>query len=191
MRNDDAMSIAAISVIASSTIALATVASGYFQHRSRLKHERALAFDNRSWDLKSAAHNEIIDVATHVKSAVEHPLMLAHDHDSVAALGTQAPVIFIYGTETCQEDLRELTRLLDECVSQVDIVSAASITPLRRQKEAFVDAGDYQAAVATMRKEKAASDKILASMAAVDLQALEAAADSLMISARASLRAGV
>lgn len=186
------MSIAFVSIVASTAIALATIANGYFQHRTRLKHERELAFDNRSWDAKSAAHNEVIRVASRYRTVASHRAnVLVGLEDGIRDLVEQESDLFVYATPQCLVDVRALVALLKSYEAEINMMDVFQMQALRNEKEQALDASDFENAARIRQTEKEAIQRIVSAVTSYDERVLRRASNAVMASARASLRGGV
>lgn len=159
------MSVAVVSILASSAVALASLASGYLQHRSRLKHENQLSFETRSWDLKAQAHFEIIRIITALREIADRPITLASKGpEAIGPLKDQQAVVYLYGTEWCQERLLKLILYLESIEREVDTYALTSIPKAQRQVNEAIRESDYEAAKEFRDLEVAAVQSVISTL---------------------------
>lgn len=165
MGHDDGMSVAVVSIVASSSVAIASLVAGVVQHFSRLKHEKTLSFETRSWDLKAKAHVEVIQIASVLLGVAEDPAGLVLWHlDEIGPLKDHEAVMYIYADKECRKALGEVIQTLERIDDKVDLLDVVMVPSLMREKERAIDVKDFEEAARVRDKEKRARQRIVAMM---------------------------
>ncbi|MCG8653998.1 hypothetical protein [Yimella sp. NH-Cas1] len=189
------------SVIGSSTVAVASLATAAIGARSQRQHEVKQAREERMWAAKTSALHNLIGAAWPV--AALEPLVDSAPHwDEVAQLAEailrlrtvmrdEAPGIEAYASAKCRDELIRTNVLLIETFPDGGLLDDCAALPYeRRHKEEAIDARDFEAAARYRDHERETLARIATASRDTDWKAVVARCGSLMAAARASIQGG-
>lgn len=183
--------VALVSVIGSSSLALGSLVVGYLNSKEQRKHEASLAFESRAWERKSDALFRAIRAARAVCDSfkLDGDVARVDSLRQIEALRAELidvlPVIEAYGSEQARDSLHRVRAVLGEVY--FDPGWLPYIGDVRRRKADLIEARDFDAAHGLRVEEQRAMNELFKSLK-WDPDRLEDALLALIDSARLSVR---
>lgn len=141
------MSLAALSIVSSTVVAVLTVVGNVFVNAHRSSHERRAQFEERAWAAKSAAHLETIDIALALQELRGNDgtaeLLI---EDLANDLSGQAAALSAFASDACRKDFDAVLRHVQGVVASFDERlrrEAWSARSRRKSKQVSGDATEW------------------------------------------------